>query len=148
MHAALKNGKKWCDAQAQAILKAKPDANIFGLCFPAISATGIFTALKFQQECIPEFWNTFFFFVKERKMIKTLLPQAHCGVRNHTLTRRKRIVGGEIAGKVKKTTLPDMSSFSIDLNGHYFPSVKVMEITKSATMLMSCFAAVVALPWM
>ncbi|XP_030803327.1 complement factor I isoform X3 [Camarhynchus parvulus] len=36
---------------------------------------------------------------KERKMIKTLLPQAHCGVRNHTLTRRKRIVGGEIAGK-------------------------------------------------
>uniref|UniRef100_A0A8D2MD14 Complement factor I n=1 Tax=Zonotrichia albicollis TaxID=44394 RepID=A0A8D2MD14_ZONAL len=36
---------------------------------------------------------------KERKMIKTLLPQVHCGVRNHTLTRRKRIVGGEIAGK-------------------------------------------------
>ncbi|OWK57163.1 Complement factor I [Lonchura striata] len=36
---------------------------------------------------------------KERKMIKTVLPQVHCGVRNHTLTRRKRIVGGEIAGK-------------------------------------------------
>ncbi|XP_031966179.1 complement factor I isoform X1 [Corvus moneduloides] len=36
---------------------------------------------------------------EERKMIKTLLPQVHCGVRNHTLTRRKRIIGGEIAGK-------------------------------------------------
>ncbi|XP_023780495.1 complement factor I isoform X1 [Cyanistes caeruleus] len=36
---------------------------------------------------------------EERKMIKTLLPQVHCGVRNHTLTRQKRIVGGEIAGK-------------------------------------------------
>ncbi|NXS10628.1 CFAI factor, partial [Neodrepanis coruscans] len=33
------------------------------------------------------------------KMIKTLLPQVHCGVTNHTLTRRKRIVGGEIAKK-------------------------------------------------
>uniref|UniRef100_A0A8C5U251 Complement factor I n=1 Tax=Malurus cyaneus samueli TaxID=2593467 RepID=A0A8C5U251_9PASS len=43
--------------------------------------------------------DTFFLFVKERKMIKTLLPQLHCGARNHTLTRRKRIVGGEIAEK-------------------------------------------------
>uniref|UniRef100_A0A8B9M1E6 CFAI factor n=1 Tax=Accipiter nisus TaxID=211598 RepID=A0A8B9M1E6_9AVES len=42
---------------------------------------------------------TFFLFVKERKMIKTLLPQVHCGLTNHTLTRRKRIVGGEIARK-------------------------------------------------
>lgn len=38
-----------------------------------------------------------------------------------------------------------MSSFSIDLNGHYLPSVKVMEIIKSATMLRSYFAAVMAL---
>ncbi|NWV78450.1 CFAI factor, partial [Dasyornis broadbenti] len=44
-------------------------------------------------------FNTFFLFVKERKMIKSLLPQVHCGVRNHTFTRRKRIIGGEIAGK-------------------------------------------------
>uniref|UniRef100_A0A8C3P439 Complement factor I n=1 Tax=Cyanoderma ruficeps TaxID=181631 RepID=A0A8C3P439_9PASS len=36
---------------------------------------------------------------EERKMIKSLLPQVHCGVKNHTLTRRKRIIGGEIAGK-------------------------------------------------
>uniref|UniRef100_A0A803VCC5 Complement factor I n=1 Tax=Ficedula albicollis TaxID=59894 RepID=A0A803VCC5_FICAL len=36
---------------------------------------------------------------EERKVIKTQLPQVHCGVRNHTLTRRKRIIGGEIAGK-------------------------------------------------
>ncbi|XP_032541049.1 complement factor I isoform X1 [Chiroxiphia lanceolata] len=36
---------------------------------------------------------------EERRMIKTFLPQAHCGVTNHTLTRRKRIVGGEIAKK-------------------------------------------------
>ncbi|XP_032916897.1 complement factor I isoform X2 [Catharus ustulatus] len=36
---------------------------------------------------------------EERKMIKTHLPQLHCGVRNHTLTRWKRIIGGEIAGK-------------------------------------------------
>ncbi|NXK95398.1 CFAI factor, partial [Formicarius rufipectus] len=43
--------------------------------------------------------GTFFLFVKERKMIKTLLSQVHCGVKNHTLTRRKRIVGGEIAKK-------------------------------------------------
>uniref|UniRef100_A0A8C3N5Z9 Uncharacterized protein n=1 Tax=Geospiza parvula TaxID=87175 RepID=A0A8C3N5Z9_GEOPR len=35
----------------------------------------------------------------EETQCSTLLPQAHCGVRNHTLTRRKRIVGGEIAGK-------------------------------------------------
>ncbi|NXM69557.1 CFAI factor, partial [Serilophus lunatus] len=33
------------------------------------------------------------------KMIKTLLPQVHCGAINHTLTRRKRIVGGKIAKK-------------------------------------------------
>ncbi|NXC28818.1 CFAI factor, partial [Campylorhamphus procurvoides] len=43
--------------------------------------------------------NTFLLFVKERKMIKTLLSQVHCGVTSHTLTRRKRIVGGEIAKK-------------------------------------------------
>ncbi|XP_009472929.1 PREDICTED: complement factor I [Nipponia nippon] len=36
---------------------------------------------------------------EERKMIKTRLPQLHCGLTNHTLTRRKRIVGGEIAKK-------------------------------------------------
>ncbi|XP_068538059.1 complement factor I [Anas acuta] len=35
----------------------------------------------------------------ERKLTKTFLPQIHCGVVNHTLTRRKRIVGGEIASK-------------------------------------------------
>ncbi|XP_042652635.1 complement factor I isoform X2 [Tyto alba] len=35
----------------------------------------------------------------ERKMIKTLLPKVHCGLTNHTLTRRKRIVGGETARK-------------------------------------------------
>ncbi|XP_071412094.1 complement factor I isoform X2 [Pithys albifrons albifrons] len=36
---------------------------------------------------------------EERKMIKTLLSQVHCGVTNHPLTRRKRIVGGKIAKK-------------------------------------------------
>ncbi|KAM7112177.1 complement factor I isoform 3-T3 [Ciconia maguari] len=36
---------------------------------------------------------------RERKMIKTLLPQVHCGLTNHTSTRRKRIVGGETARK-------------------------------------------------
>uniref|UniRef100_A0A8B9F3Y5 Complement factor I n=1 Tax=Amazona collaria TaxID=241587 RepID=A0A8B9F3Y5_9PSIT len=36
---------------------------------------------------------------EERKMIKTLLPKVHCGLTNHTLTRRKRIIGGEIARK-------------------------------------------------
>ncbi|NXM35076.1 CFAI factor, partial [Oxyruncus cristatus] len=41
----------------------------------------------------------FFLFVKERRKIKTLLPQVHCGVKNYTLTRRKRIIGGEIAKK-------------------------------------------------
>ncbi|NXU52641.1 CFAI factor, partial [Turnix velox] len=41
----------------------------------------------------------FFLFVKERKIIKTLLPQVHCGLRNHTLTRRKRIIGGQNATK-------------------------------------------------
>ncbi|NXN33350.1 CFAI factor, partial [Nycticryphes semicollaris] len=44
-------------------------------------------------------YTTFFLFVKERKMIKTLLPQVHCGLTNSTLTRRKRIIGGEIARK-------------------------------------------------
>ncbi|NXG19486.1 CFAI factor, partial [Grallaria varia] len=43
--------------------------------------------------------NTFFLFVKERKMIKALLSQVHCGVTNHGLTRRKRIVGGKMAKK-------------------------------------------------
>uniref|UniRef100_A0A672UGK6 Complement factor I n=1 Tax=Strigops habroptila TaxID=2489341 RepID=A0A672UGK6_STRHB len=43
--------------------------------------------------------DTFFLFVKERKMIKTLLPKVHCGLTNHTLTRRKRIIGGETARK-------------------------------------------------
>ncbi|KFO86220.1 Complement factor I, partial [Buceros rhinoceros silvestris] len=43
--------------------------------------------------------DTFFLFVKERKMIKTLLPQVHCGLTNYTLTRRKRIVGGQTARK-------------------------------------------------
>ncbi|XP_068258946.1 complement factor I [Nyctibius grandis] len=36
---------------------------------------------------------------EERKMIKTLLPQVHCGLTNHTLTRRKRIIGGKTARK-------------------------------------------------
>ncbi|XP_075565192.1 complement factor I isoform X2 [Pelecanus crispus] len=36
---------------------------------------------------------------EERKTIKTLLPQLHCGLTNHTLTRRKRIIGGAIARK-------------------------------------------------
>ncbi|XP_075356850.1 complement factor I isoform X2 [Mycteria americana] len=36
---------------------------------------------------------------RERKMIKTLLPQVHCGLTNHTSTRQKRIVGGETARK-------------------------------------------------
>ncbi|XP_050193820.1 complement factor I isoform X2 [Myiozetetes cayanensis] len=36
---------------------------------------------------------------EERRKIKTFLPQVHCGVTNYTLTRRKRIVGGEIARK-------------------------------------------------
>uniref|UniRef100_A0A670ISD4 Complement factor I n=1 Tax=Podarcis muralis TaxID=64176 RepID=A0A670ISD4_PODMU len=40
-------------------------------------------------------------FVKERRKIKTLLPQLQCGIANHTATRRKRIVGGFTAGKVK-----------------------------------------------
>jgi len=35
-------------------------------------------------------------------MMKTFLPQVHCGLTNHTLTRRKRIIGGETARKVKK----------------------------------------------
>ncbi|NXX88919.1 CFAI factor, partial [Centropus bengalensis] len=43
--------------------------------------------------------DNFFLSVKERKIIKTFLPQVHCGLTNHTLTRRKRIVGGEIARK-------------------------------------------------
>ncbi|XP_030305828.1 complement factor I [Calypte anna] len=36
---------------------------------------------------------------EERKMIKTFLPQLHCGLKNHTLIRRKRIVGGQTAKK-------------------------------------------------
>ncbi|XP_009078268.1 PREDICTED: complement factor I [Acanthisitta chloris] len=36
---------------------------------------------------------------EERKMVKTLLPKVHCGVTNHTFTRRKRIVGGYNAKK-------------------------------------------------
>ncbi|XP_025934825.1 complement factor I isoform X1 [Apteryx rowi] len=36
---------------------------------------------------------------EERKMIKTFLPQINCGLMNHTLTRRKRIIGGEVAKK-------------------------------------------------
>ncbi|XP_074848075.1 complement factor I [Carettochelys insculpta] len=35
----------------------------------------------------------------ERRRIKTLLPQLTCGITNHTLTRRKRIIGGNTAGK-------------------------------------------------
>uniref|UniRef100_A0A670YNW4 Complement factor I n=1 Tax=Pseudonaja textilis TaxID=8673 RepID=A0A670YNW4_PSETE len=31
---------------------------------------------------------------EERKRIKTLLPVVSCGIRNHTVTRRKRIIGG------------------------------------------------------
>ncbi|XP_034298165.1 complement factor I isoform X2 [Pantherophis guttatus] len=31
---------------------------------------------------------------EERKRIKTLLPVLSCGIRNHTVTRRKRIIGG------------------------------------------------------
>ncbi|XP_070613986.1 complement factor I-like isoform X2 [Erythrolamprus reginae] len=31
---------------------------------------------------------------EERKRIKTLLPGVSCGIRNHTVTRRKRIIGG------------------------------------------------------
>uniref|UniRef100_A0A0B8RY40 Complement factor I n=1 Tax=Philothamnus irregularis TaxID=1899461 RepID=A0A0B8RY40_9SAUR len=31
---------------------------------------------------------------EERKRIKTLLPVISCGIRNHTVTRRKRIIGG------------------------------------------------------
>ncbi|NXC43368.1 CFAI factor, partial [Penelope pileata] len=42
---------------------------------------------------------TFFLFVKERKLTKTFLPQINCGVVNHTLTRRKRIIGGQNATK-------------------------------------------------
>ncbi|NXL95445.1 CFAI factor, partial [Alectura lathami] len=38
-------------------------------------------------------------FVKERKLTKTFLPQINCGVVNHTLTRRKRIIGGQNATK-------------------------------------------------
>ncbi|NWI33495.1 CFAI factor, partial [Sula dactylatra] len=51
------------------------------------------------KDIFVSFLYTFFLFVKERKMIKTLLPQVHCGLTNHSLTRRKRIVGGEIARK-------------------------------------------------
>ncbi|XP_061441385.1 complement factor I-like isoform X2 [Rhineura floridana] len=36
---------------------------------------------------------------EERKKIKALLPQLHCGIVNHTVTRRKRILGGNTAGK-------------------------------------------------
>ncbi|KAM8808954.1 complement factor I [Eudromia elegans] len=36
---------------------------------------------------------------EERKRIKTFLPQINCGLTNHTLTRRKRIIGGETAKK-------------------------------------------------
>ncbi|XP_067993553.1 complement factor I [Melanerpes formicivorus] len=36
---------------------------------------------------------------EEIKMVKKLLPQAQCGLTNQTLTRRKRIVGGETAKK-------------------------------------------------
>ncbi|NXP55264.1 CFAI factor, partial [Heliornis fulica] len=43
--------------------------------------------------------DKFFLFVKERKLIKTFLPQIHCGHTNHALTRRKRIIGGKIARK-------------------------------------------------
>ncbi|XP_072190233.1 complement factor I isoform X2 [Excalfactoria chinensis] len=35
----------------------------------------------------------------ERKLAKTFLPQINCGVVNHTLTRRKRIIGGQTARK-------------------------------------------------
>ncbi|NXF89116.1 CFAI factor, partial [Eubucco bourcierii] len=43
--------------------------------------------------------DTSFLSVKEIKTIKKLLPQVQCGLTNHTLTRRKRIVGGETARK-------------------------------------------------
>uniref|UniRef100_A0A8C4Y0X1 Complement factor I n=1 Tax=Gopherus evgoodei TaxID=1825980 RepID=A0A8C4Y0X1_9SAUR len=36
----------------------------------------------------------------ERKTLKTLLPQLKCGVTNHPVTRRKRIIGGNTAKKV------------------------------------------------
>lgn len=39
-------------------------------------------------------------FIKERKRIKTLLPVVSCGIRNHTVTRRKRIIGGFTAQPV------------------------------------------------
>lgn len=35
----------------------------------------------------------------ERRKTKTFLPQIHCGILNHTITRRKRIIGGHIAGQ-------------------------------------------------
>ncbi|NWU99842.1 CFAI factor, partial [Upupa epops] len=48
--------------------------------------------------CTGFLWkDTSFLFVKERKTMKTLLPQLNCGYTNHTLTRRKRIIGGEAA---------------------------------------------------
>ncbi|XP_072857916.2 complement factor I [Pogona vitticeps] len=36
---------------------------------------------------------------EERKRIKTLYPQPYCGIANHTVTRRKRILGGNTAEK-------------------------------------------------
>ncbi|XP_065261249.1 complement factor I [Emys orbicularis] len=36
---------------------------------------------------------------EERKTLKTLLPQLKCGVTNHPVTRRKRIIGGNTATK-------------------------------------------------
>ncbi|NXI59192.1 CFAI factor, partial [Chloroceryle aenea] len=51
------------------------------------------------RDACGDFLLKVFLFVKERKMIKTLLPQVHCGFTNTTVTRRKRIVGGEVARK-------------------------------------------------
>nr|XP_003221801.1 PREDICTED: complement factor I [Anolis carolinensis] len=36
---------------------------------------------------------------EERRKIKTFLPQLHCGIANRTITRRKRILGGNTAQK-------------------------------------------------
>lgn len=113
-----------------------------------------------------EFWDTFFLFVKERKLAKTFLPQINCGVVNLTLTRRKRIIGGQIARKVKNSNIPPspfpapplpptkpykyrlMCSFNNNLNFIIALLLKCTEITKSVTTLISYFTLAVAMHWM
>nr|XP_056711964.1 complement factor I [Euleptes europaea] len=58
----------------------------------------------------------------ERRKIKTFLPQIHCGVPNHTVTRRKRIIGGHSAGKGEfpwQVAIRSVSNTQVNCGGIY-----------------------------